>query len=124
MTKEANAPPVILRFSFVVYTLTKNAAEAWTVGQRVYWHSVNARCTTNSTRGNPKIGVAVAAAANRSWTGNVRRNGVFQGAARRPNRRRWASLPRWLTNTDRARGPKRFVAEIKPAARHHRKRRA
>jgi predicted RecA/RadA family phage recombinase len=59
------------------FTMNKNAAEAWTVGQRIYWDSVNARCTTNSTGGNTKIGVAVAAAANPSAVGSVRLNGVF-----------------------------------------------
>jgi predicted RecA/RadA family phage recombinase len=57
--------------------MNKNAAEAWTVGQRIYWDSVNAHCTTNSTGGNTKIGVAVAAAANPSAVGSVRLNGVF-----------------------------------------------
>jgi predicted RecA/RadA family phage recombinase len=59
------------------YTLTKNPAEAWTAGQHIYWDSANARCTTTSTGGNTKIGVAVAAAANPSSAGNVRLNGVF-----------------------------------------------
>jgi predicted RecA/RadA family phage recombinase len=59
------------------YALTKNAAEAWTVGQLIYWDGLNARCTTTSTGGNTKIGVAVAAAANPSAVGSVRLNGVF-----------------------------------------------
>jgi len=59
------------------YTLNKNPAEAWTAGQLIYWDGTNARCTTTSTGGNTKIGVAVATAANPSSTGNVRLNGVF-----------------------------------------------
>lgn len=59
-----------------VYTLPKNSAEAWTVGQAIYWDNTNFRCTTTSTS-NTKIGVATAAAANPSSSGNVRLNGAF-----------------------------------------------
>jgi predicted RecA/RadA family phage recombinase len=72
------------------FTMNKNAAEAWTVGQRIYWDSVNARCTTNSTGGNTKIGVAVAAArlAASASTACSKEQCPRSG----PNRRRCASL--------------------------------
>lgn len=59
-----------------VWTLAKNSAEAWTVGQKVYWDNTNKVVTTTSTS-NTLIGVAAAVAANPSSTGNVRLNGSF-----------------------------------------------
>jgi predicted RecA/RadA family phage recombinase len=60
------------------YTLPKNSAEAWTVGQLIYWDNANACCTTSSDTGaNQKIGVAVAAEVNPSASGDVRLNSSF-----------------------------------------------
>jgi predicted RecA/RadA family phage recombinase len=58
-----------------VHTLTKNSAEAWTVGAAIYWDDTNKRCTTTSTS-NTLIGCALAVAANPSSTGKVRLNGT------------------------------------------------
>jgi predicted RecA/RadA family phage recombinase len=58
------------------YNLTKNPAEAWTVGQLVYWDNVNFRCTATAAN-NTRIGVAIAAAANPSSSGWIRLNGAF-----------------------------------------------
>jgi predicted RecA/RadA family phage recombinase len=54
-----------------VFELPKLEAQAWTLGQKVYWDSANAQCTTVAT-GNRHIGVAAAAAANPSTAGQVR----------------------------------------------------
>ncbi len=58
-----------------VFDLAKTSAQAWSIGDKIYWDSSNQVCTTVSG-GNTEIGVAVAAAANPSSTGNVRLNGV------------------------------------------------
>jgi len=53
-----------------VYSLKKNSAEAWTVGQLIYWDNTAKQCTANSNSGaNAKIGTAMQAAANPSQTG-------------------------------------------------------
>lgn len=59
-----------------VYTLAKNSAEAWTVGELVYWDNTAFHCTATATS-NKLIGVAEAAAGNPSSVGNVRLNGAF-----------------------------------------------
>lgn len=59
-----------------IYTLPKTSAQAWTVGARIYWASGAGEATTTATS-NTLIGVAVAAAANPSATGEVRLNGSF-----------------------------------------------
>ena len=59
-----------------VFTLAKNSAEAWTVGELLYWDDTNKVVTATSTS-NKLIGVANAAAANPSSTGQVRLNGAF-----------------------------------------------
>jgi predicted RecA/RadA family phage recombinase len=56
------------------YTLPKLSAQAWTVGQQVFWDNTNFWCT-NVVNGNRAIGVAVAVEANPSATGEVRLNG-------------------------------------------------
>ncbi len=58
-----------------VFYLTKLSAQAWTVGQLVYWDDTNKRCTTVSS-GNELIGCATAVAANPSSSGYVRLNGT------------------------------------------------
>lgn len=58
-----------------VYDLAKVAAQAWTVGAKVYWSAADKLCTTTAT-GNALIGAAVAATANPSGVGRVRLNGA------------------------------------------------
>jgi len=57
-----------------VWTLAKTSAQAWAVGDKIYWDDNNKRCDSDSTQGK-LIGVATAIAANPSSTGNVRLNG-------------------------------------------------
>jgi len=59
-----------------VVTLAKNSAEAWTVGELIYWDDTNKVVTATSTS-HKLIGVAAAIAANPSSTGNVRLNGAY-----------------------------------------------
>lgn len=54
-----------------VYELTKTSAQAWTVGQKIYWDNTNYRCDSDGTVGQ-LIGVATAVAANPSSTGYVK----------------------------------------------------
>lgn len=59
-----------------VWTLPKVSAQAWTVGQKIYWAAATSNATT--TAGSDKqIGVAVATADNPSSTGTVLLNGAF-----------------------------------------------
>src|SRR5262245_58365351 len=58
-----------------VWELTKVSAQAWTAGALIYWDNTAKNCTTTSTS-NTRIGVAAAAAANPSATGQVRLNGM------------------------------------------------
>lgn len=62
--------------TYGVYNVPKVAAQAWTVGVKVYWDDTAKLVTTTAT-GNTLIGVAVADAANPSSTGRVRLNGSF-----------------------------------------------
>jgi predicted RecA/RadA family phage recombinase len=66
-----------------VWTLAKTSAQAWTVGQKIYWDNSNHRCDSDSTVGQ-LIGVATAVAANPSSTGNVRLNGSVPSALEGP----------------------------------------
>jgi predicted RecA/RadA family phage recombinase len=59
-----------------VVTIAKTSAQAWTQGLLIYWDDTNKVATSVSTS-NKLIGVAVAAAANPSGTGNVLLNGAF-----------------------------------------------
>lgn len=59
-----------------VVEIKKLAAQAWTVGAPIYWDNTAKQATTVSTA-NTLIGVAVAAAANPSASGQVRLNGSF-----------------------------------------------
>ena len=59
-----------------VFTLAKNSAEAWTVGELLYWDNT-AKVVTATSTSNKLIGVAYASAANPSSTGQVRLNGAF-----------------------------------------------
>jgi predicted RecA/RadA family phage recombinase len=56
--------------------LAKVSAQAWTVGQLLYWDNTNSRFTTVSATGLVKAGVAGAIAANPSSTGTV----LFDGS--------------------------------------------
>lgn len=66
-----------------VFDLTKVSAQAWTVGQKVYWDNSAKKCTTDSTAGM-LIGVALAAADNPSSAGTVRLNGVAPATSEGP----------------------------------------
>ena len=59
-----------------VFSLAKNSAEAWTVGELLYWDDTN-KVVTGTSTGHKLIGVAYAVAANPSSTGYVRLNGAF-----------------------------------------------
>lgn len=60
-----------------IWRLPKVSAQAWTVGQQIYWDDGNDRCTTVDN--NVPIGAAVAVAANPSATGLVRLTGQVVG---------------------------------------------
>lgn len=66
-----------------VWDLTKTSAQAWTVGQKIYWDNSNKRCDSDGTLGQ-LIGVATAIAANPTATGLVRLNGVAPATAEGP----------------------------------------
>lgn len=55
-----------------VWSLAKTSAQAWVVGEVIYWDDANKRADNVATAGFRRIGVAVAAAANPSSTGQVR----------------------------------------------------
>lgn len=59
-----------------VWELPKTSAQAWTLGQALYWDSGNKVVTSVSTD-NTKIGVAAAIAPNPSGLGQVRLNDAF-----------------------------------------------
>lgn len=56
-----------------VFSLAKTSAQAWAVGDRIYWDSVH-NCGDTTASLGPCIGVAVAAAANPSSVGLVKLN--------------------------------------------------
>lgn len=64
-----------------VFELAKTSAQAWTVGQAIYYIPATRLCTTATTTGNIFIGVAAAVADNPSGTGLVRLNGTAPAAA-------------------------------------------
>ncbi len=55
--------------------LPKTSAQAWSEGDAIYWDATNSRCDSDPTKGQ-MIGVAAAAAANPTATGQVRLNAV------------------------------------------------
>jgi len=57
------------------FELRKTNAQAWTVGQKIYWDAENKHATTGAT-GNSLIGAALEAAPNPSPYGVVRLDGV------------------------------------------------
>jgi len=58
-----------------VWTLAKTSAQAWAVGDEIYWDDGNKRCDNVPTVG-ALIGSATAVAANPSSTGEVKLNGT------------------------------------------------
>ena len=64
-----------------VWELPKTSAQAWAVGAAIYWDDDGDGATTATADGNVLIGVAAAAAANPSATGQVRLNGAAPAAA-------------------------------------------
>jgi predicted RecA/RadA family phage recombinase len=59
-----------------VFDIAKTSAEAWTVGQKIYWNNATRKCTSTAG-GNKQIGVATAVAANPSSTGRVLLTAAF-----------------------------------------------
>ena len=59
-----------------VFDMAKTSAEAWTVGQKIYWDVATALATSTASS-NKQIGVAVEVADNPSSTGKVRLSGAF-----------------------------------------------
>ncbi len=66
-----------------VFTLPKTSAQAWTVGQKLYWDNTNKRLDSDSTVGM-LVGVATAVAANPSSTGECRLNGSAPSTSEGP----------------------------------------
>ena len=67
-----------------VWDLAKTSAQAWVVGDPIYWDNTNKRADNVPSAGFRRIGVAAADAANPSSTGQVRldwRIGPIQGEA-------------------------------------------
>lgn len=62
-----------------VWTLAKTSAQAWAVGDKVYWDNTNKRCDNAPAAGFRKIGYATAVAANPTATGNVRLDSTTAG---------------------------------------------
>lgn len=59
-----------------VYDVAKVSAQAWAVGDKIYWDDTAKNFTTVTTS-NTLAGVATAAAVNPSATGRLRLNGSF-----------------------------------------------
>ncbi|WP_064033458.1 DUF2190 family protein [Methylosinus sp. R-45379] len=66
-----------------VWELTKVSAQAWAIGQKIYWDAAAKNCTTVAA-GNAFIGAATAVAANPSATGYVRLNEVASAGVGEP----------------------------------------
>ena len=54
-----------------VFSLAKISAQAWVVGDIIYWSVNNAACTNVNSSSDVKVGVCTATAANPSATGTV-----------------------------------------------------
>jgi predicted RecA/RadA family phage recombinase len=63
-----------------IFDLAKVSAQAWTVGQIIYFDSAAGLFTTTSATGNVIVGQAVAIAANPSPTGRVRLDGAVRAS--------------------------------------------
>lgn len=59
-----------------VFSLTKTSAQAWAVGDIIYWNNTTF-CCDNTLAAGPRVGVATAAAANPSPVGEVRLDGIL-----------------------------------------------
>lgn len=59
-----------------IWLLAKTSAQAWVVGDKIYWDNTNKVCTNVPTAGFRLIGRAYAAAANPSSTGEVKLHGL------------------------------------------------
>ena len=59
-----------------VFDIEKTSAEAWTVGQKIFWNASTSLATSTASS-NKLIGVALAVAANPSSSGRVRLSGAF-----------------------------------------------
>jgi predicted RecA/RadA family phage recombinase len=59
-----------------VFDLAKDTADAFSVGDRVYWDDTQKNCVNSTTEGDLEIGVAIAAAAEAATTVRVRLHGV------------------------------------------------
>lgn len=66
-----------------VFSLPKTSAQAWAIGDKIYWDDTNKRCDSDGTVGM-LIGVATAIAANPTAVGDVLLNGVAPGTAEGP----------------------------------------
>jgi predicted RecA/RadA family phage recombinase len=71
----SGAPVTLVREG--VFSMAKLSAQAWTVGQKIYWDDTAKLCTTVTTS-NTLIGCAAAVAANPTAVGLV----VLDGAIR------------------------------------------
>ncbi len=80
-----------------IWTLAKTSAQAWTVGQKLYWDNSNKVVDSDSTVGM-LIGVAYAIAANPTSTGQVRLNASAPATAEGPQAAE-ADLSGTLTGT-------------------------
>lgn len=66
-----------------VFDLAKTSAQAWTVGQKIYWDNSNKRCDSDGTVGM-LIGVATDVAANPTSTGYVKLNEAVPATSEGP----------------------------------------
>lgn len=65
------------------WNLAKTSAQAWTLGDKIYWNA-GTKFVTNVPTDGPLVGTAMATAANPSDTGRVRLNGVAAATAEGP----------------------------------------
>jgi predicted RecA/RadA family phage recombinase len=75
-TKAAASGATVEGITTGVVEVAKVSAQAWAVGDKIYWDDTAKNFTTVSTS-NTLAGVAVAVAANPSSTGRLRLNGSF-----------------------------------------------
>ncbi|MCG7520852.1 DUF2190 family protein [Ruegeria sp. Ofav3-42] len=78
---DAKAGEVVSLVTEGVFDLPKTSAQAWSVGDPIYFNNSTKLCTTATTAGNIHIGTAVAEAGNPSGSGLVRLNGAMPAAA-------------------------------------------
>ena len=76
----ASAAAAFVGATFGQWTLAKTSAQAWAVGDKIYWDNTNKRADNVPTAGFRWIGIAPAAAANPSSTGRVLLLPSFIGA--------------------------------------------